>query len=458
MGLVRRLVSGGIWAFSAKAGSGVLTLALTAYVTRLLDPHSVGVLFLGFSIVVMLSVVVRLGLDQLGIKLIGEAISAGAHSLARVIAFRLIRIVAVFAVAVGSAVYLYFDEIAPLFFAVEGLGDGFRFLFSAWVVLVPLQLLFAELFRAYRRVAHASVFSGGTLFGGFGVGLVVGAGLLLFHLLGYPLTLNSTLTLILMVTLVFLVMEFRLIWRLSRSGKGDEQGADLAVVGHGALLRQGLPFLVIMLSLLSLVHMDTVILGFYRPEEEVAIYAAATRIVKLMVMSLIVAYEVAAPVIVELNAAGERERLQEILRVIATIAAIPAVVALAFFIFAPSFVLGFLYGDYYREGAEVLAILSIGQLVNVWTGLSGYTLNMLGFQKLNMYVYSTVSILALILCGLLADEYGPVGVAVVIACAWVLQNIATVILARRYTGIWTHAGFFILPRYVLAYLRGLKSG
>ena len=52
--LKQRLLSGGIWAFVAKAGTGVLTIAATAIVTRILDPGDVGVLFLSLSIIIMM--------------------------------------------------------------------------------------------------------------------------------------------------------------------------------------------------------------------------------------------------------------------------------------------------------------------------------------------------------------------------------------------------------------------
>ncbi len=456
--LKSRLLSGGIWAFSAKAGTGFLTIALTALMARILDPAGVGVLFLYFSIVIMVSVVLRLGLDQLGIKLIGEALSSGCPSRAREITYKIIRIVLLAGILVSSAFYLYFEEIAALFHDGEEIHDGgFRLLAALWLLVTPLQLLFAELFRAYRRISHASIFSGGTLFGGFAVGIVTGVLILVFHFTGIQMSVNTVLLVIVSVTIGFLVLELGLIRRLSKRHEAlPTEKENHAQVSYRDFLVQGLPFCITGISLLALIHMDTVILGLYRPEEEVAIYAASTRLVKLMVLSMIVAYEVAAPFIVELNAAGEKEKLETMLRTVAGMAALPALLAMVLFVLFPEKILALLYGEYYRSGAMILVILSIGQMINVWTGLSGYTLNMLGYQKLNMYVYATVTIVALLACLVFAERYGALAVATVISAAWAVQNILTVFLARCHTGIWTHASIVLVSKGASDVIRRLR--
>ena len=53
--LKQRLLSGGAWSFVAKAGASFLTVALAAIITRILPPGEVGVFFLSYSIIVLLS-------------------------------------------------------------------------------------------------------------------------------------------------------------------------------------------------------------------------------------------------------------------------------------------------------------------------------------------------------------------------------------------------------------------
>lgn len=62
-----------------------------------------------------------------------------------------------------------------------------------------------------------------------------------------------------------------------------------------------------------------------------AIHNAATRIAKLVIIIYMIVNEVIAPVIVELNIKGEKEKLEEVLRTTATITVIPFACVLLYF-------------------------------------------------------------------------------------------------------------------------------
>jgi len=203
---------------------------------------------------------------------------------------------------------------------------------------------------------------------------------------------------------------------------------------------------------LSLVHAETIILGFYRSEEEVAIYAATTRLVKLVTMSLIVVYEVVAPMIVELNAKNKKEQLQCVLRIAATMAAIPTSMVLIVFIFKASDILAFLYGNYYMEGANLVIILSLGQLVSVWSGLGSYTLSITGHHKVIMYTVSCVAIMAIASCLFFVKEHGAIAVAWIMSLAWIVQNVITALMTRSLVGVWTPAGILFSFKELKRYL------
>jgi O-antigen/teichoic acid export membrane protein len=186
--------------------------------------------------------------------------------------------------------------------------------------------------------------------------------------------------------------------------------------------------------------------------EEVAIYAATTRLVKLVTVSLIVIYEAIAPMIVELNSKNNKVKLQRVLRVAATIAAIPTSMVLILFIFKSSEVLGYLYGEYYKEGVGIMIILSIGQLVNVWSGLSNYTLSITGYHKINMYIVSFVAVVAIMSCLFFVREHGAYAVALIISIAWIIQNILAVIMTRYLVGVWTPADIYLSFKELRSYL------
>ena len=66
------------------------------------------------------------------------------------------------------------------------------------------------------------------------------------------------------------------------------------------------------------------------------------------------------------------------LRTVATIAGLPALFALFTFIAFGDTLLFFIFGEFYVDAWVVLVVLSVGKLVNVWTGSCGVTLMMTG--------------------------------------------------------------------------------
>lgn len=157
-------------------------------------------------------------------------------------------------------------------------------------------------------------------------------------------------------------------------------------------------------------------------------------------MPLLIVHLVVMPLVAEMYAQGRRTELERTLRSMATLGSIPASLVLATFVLLGGPILGLVYGDYYRTGATVLALLSLGQLVNVWTGCCTTTLMMTGHQLAMMTITMVCGSLTIVAILLVVGPYGSTGVAVATAAGLGLQNILMWLGARAATGMWTHAG------------------
>jgi O-antigen/teichoic acid export membrane protein len=104
-------------------------------------------------------------------------------------------------------------------------------------------------------------------------------------------------------------------------------------------------------------------------------------------------------------------------------------------------ILDLVYGSYYREGAAVLALLSIGLLASVCAGSCGITLAYTGHQKILMVITITSSAATLIAMFAAVKPYGIVGVAMAKAAGQILQNGIVLLVVKQKTGMWTHVGF-----------------
>ena len=204
------------------------------------------------------------------------------------------------------------------------------------------------------------------------------------------------------------------------------------------IFRVAWPLLITNLALLILTQADLWILGAFRPQEDVAIYGAAARVVFLLAMPLLVVNLVVMPLIAEMYAQGRRAELERTLRASATLAGIPAALILLIFVLLGAPLLGLVYGDYYRAGAVVLTLLSLGQLVNVWTGSSGMTLIMTGHQLVMMAITVVWGVVTIMVCLGVVGQYGPTGVAAATTAGLALQNVSMWLGAKAMTGMWTH--------------------
>ncbi len=256
---------------------------------------------------------------------------------------------------------------------------------------------------------------------------------MLSWLLGMELLLKDILIIILLAIMVGNIFSLSLIFKHFYNIKAA------TVSNIRALLRIGLPLLVSTISFFILSQADVWILGIYSTEDEVALYGASQRLMKITAMTLIVMNEVVSPIIVELNTKKQYFKMQKILQNLAFVAIIPALLTLFIFLSFGQEVMSIVYGEYYGGGALLLVILSIGQLFNAFTGSCGLTLGMTGHHDWVMYSSIVTGLIAVVGCLLVVQDYGVEGIATVMAASLAMQNITMLIIVRYKYNIWTFA-------------------
>ena len=130
----------------------------------------------------------------------------------------------------------------------------------------------------------------------------------------------------------------------------------------------------------------------------------------------------------------------------ATVAALPSFLALALFTFAAEPILRIIYGEYYVAGYSILITLSLGHLVNVWSGSCGYVLMMTGHQIAMMKISILSGAISVALAFLLVPGFGGFGAAASVSIGLVIQNLLMLFAVRRYLGIWTQIDISLLWR------------
>lgn len=195
-------------------------------------------------------------------------------------------------------------------------------------------------------------------------------------------------------------------------------------------LKEAIPMLLISSMYLINNETDTLMLGVLTSSTSVGIYAIANRGASLMNFILSVFNVAIAPTIASLYAAGEKKKLQKLVKQSANMVFLSSLpIALVLIVFGQWF-LG-MFGQEFIQGQAVLNILCIGKLINASTGAVALLLNMTGYQKYTFIGVAVSAILNIILNATFIPYWGAEGAAIATAISTVIWNILLVIFVQR---------------------------
>ena len=171
------------------------------------------------------------------------------------------------------------------------------------------------------------------------------------------------------------------------------------------------------------------------PEAAGAIFVAerTTRLVLLMLSGV---NQALAPQISAAFYRGEREHVERITRLASAGSLASALVILAVFVFAGTFILSIFDQSYATPQMHVVLILfALGATTVTACGPIELLLQLTGLQNELLKVLVVVNVLGLLLTALTTDLFGPVGAAAALAATVVTWNLIAVWIARRRIGI-----------------------
>lgn len=407
-----------------------MVFASNIMLAQLLSPQELGAYFLAFSLVTLGALLGQGGLGLAAVRFIAESVGLGQLGRAR----QMVRII--FGLGLPGSLlmgvaYLIFGDVlgAGLFHssalvAVTGLVAG-------WIIVMALQGLLAEAFRGFYDIRLASVF-GGTI-----------SGILLAGCLGALWLARERATL---DTVLLLAVGSGLANALLASWFLRQKVTSLPSVDASLKVKEVLnvswPLLTASLTYYMLTQADVWVLGTFRSEEEVGIYGLTVRLVTLLSMPLLIVNSVTPPLITEMYVRGERRELERVLRTISTLVALLTAPVLVAFVLFGGPILGVVFGEFYREGATALAVLSLGQLAAFWSGSCGMLLNMTGHQYPAMVITAFSAVVAVTVALATINSLGLLGAALGTSIGLTVQNLTLALYSYRIIGI---KSYMVLP-------------
>jgi O-antigen/teichoic acid export membrane protein len=399
-----------------------------ALLARLLTQETMGAFGLAISFITGGAMIGQLGLQQAVVRLVAESLGTGREGRARSAIGMVFRYCGLGNLGVAAIILLGGGSWLALSIWDSPLLAASMIGIALWIAVTSFQVLTSETFRGFQDLRSA------TLFGGVITWPLVLLALALISLLRDTVSLSHVIVVMIGATAVSLACGCTL---LRRKMKALEAPSPLR---SRELFSISLPLWINVLTAFALTQFDLWVLGAFVPKEEVAVYFGAQQLVVLVSMSLMLVNLVVPPFIADLYARGEKRRLEKVLRNTATLAGIPALLALLAFVFFGGPILGLVFTEGFRDGAAVLALLSLGKLVNVLTGSCGVTMSMTGHQTALMGITLFTSACTVTGCLLVVGSHGMIGVASVVCAGTIFENLAMWLGTRYFTGMWTHIG------------------
>ncbi|EIV2912818.1 TPA: oligosaccharide flippase family protein [Serratia marcescens] len=396
-------------------------------VARVLGVEGAGYFLLALSIITFLSTVGRCGFDNLVLRFSGISSGQNTTLISSQILKKTLLGCFVISVALALILAIFSKTISVSFFSKPEL-DLTLLSISPGLVGVSLFTLLAMALQGLRRII-LSVFI---------LNISVNIIFILIALSGVMHS-STDASLAFSASALITAILGGLIY-LSIQRKSKE--ANLTVVleqtdiGWGTVLTSAIPLWTVIVLSQFVQWSGQFLSGGYVPADDIARFAVAQRTSMLTSFALMAVNLVVAPRFAAFYHSGklvELRRLAIMSTRLVVVGAAPMVIAVFFF---PDLIMSF-FGKDFIEGASLLKILTIGQLVSVLTGSAGYLLMMSGHEKDVQKVFLFSAPLIFILIMTLTPIWGIVGTAWATSITISVQSLITVFFVKRRLGFYS---------------------
>jgi len=408
------------FAAGAKVSAAFVAFALTALVTRNMPNDEAGLFLLGFTLLTVLAVFFRLGLDNVILRFLS---AHGTDDFAQDKLNRGLLWVSTVTIPAMCLGMLLSEPIATHIFNKPDFAPILFWMLPA-LPATALFFLLSFAFQAQHRVVLTTLFQNlgiSTLFiAGFG-----------YLWLNQPEAISAvTAAQVYTVAALAVFIAAITLWF-------GQKGISFNLKGYSdkELTHASMNLWTAAIMGLAVQWSGILIAGAMLPAGDVALLTAAQRTAMLTSFVLMVVNMVVAPMYARLWKEGNIERIRYLAKwstrgMIAMV--LPVVTVMMIW---PGSIMG-LFGEAYKEAGLLLMILAAGQFINVATGSVGYLLNMSGHEREFNRVTLFTGPLTIALCIILIDYMGLEGAAISIAVGVSLQNIFALIMVKRRLGFW----------------------
>lgn len=428
--LIRTFIARGIAALGA--------LVLTVVIGRLYGPEGVGVYALAYGLLLGLGTLSRCGMDNALMRYVGQEYDSPYVLLylrwvgVRSLAISLIAAVILLAVRNWLQVFFDADDLSEILVGIAFATPAYTFGF-----------LLSGFFKGIRRPATGCLLENGS------IALVAGALILAWEwseyaggleVIGYSYAVASWLVFIQGSYQLWRWCKCQPWWQFQSKPIGNSRDAPVSL---SQFMTTSRAFFITNLANFSQSVLGVMIAGLLLTSGELGLFKSSQQTAMLIGFILIVINAIFPPRFALLYHQGKTQALGRLARQGAMIGAVVAAPLLIVCLLFPAWVLSW-FGPGFQEGAPLLRIIAIAQLVNVSTGSVGFLLNMTGNEKLMRNIAIICNALGLLGFFIFIPFFGALGAAIALAFFLVVQNLTAMVYVWKRLGIWTLPGPNIL--------------
>jgi O-antigen/teichoic acid export membrane protein len=395
------------------AGSGV-TMVMTYLLFRTIGDDQAGLFLLAYSTVVFIAACCGCGVEIVVLRQTAAAAATEAWGEANAVFLKSFVLVAVFASAVAAGVCVFSVQIAEVIFRKPEFSQPLR-QFSPAIAALALILIVSRCLQGWRRI-NSSVFmlnvSAGAL---FCLALVLirprnGADASFW----YSVAAVSTLA----AGLIFRAL-------IAKSGAGS--------ISWNTILKSAWPvWVMVMVETLSKL-VGQFFAGRYATPIEVSQLVLSQRIAMVSTIALVAATQDAAPVIAEAWKRNDIQAIRQALRKATLMGIFLSAPMQLPMLLAPHLVLS-IFSNRAGEGAHLLQISAIGQMVVILCGAGGFVLTMSNRENLMRNAVLISGVVAVLGGWVLTSLFGVTGAAISSSLALISMNISSSLSVKKHFG------------------------
>lgn len=405
-----------------RIGGAAAALFLAVYLGRTMGADDAGRFFVGLNVVLGFSFLTRLGLDTALIKLTGPAWERGDRSYMRGLLLQSMLISGVLSLALAVIGYIIVQS------SIIRLDDAglVATLKNCLIALPPFSvaLVLAGLLKGMRKPELA--------------GLLERSGLPVVTLI-FAMSLSAVFRQIdaAIVMLAYAIGALGLVVLGVSVAWRNTSTSDAVCYERWSIIKAAaLPLVVSGLAGFFINWWSGIAIAWFASPEDVGILGAAQRVANTFMLVLVAFNSVFAPRFPGLYQRGDLVALERLARrstrMMLAVTALPFIVCIIF----RSEVMS-VFGTEFTQGGLCMAILCIGQLINIATGSVGFLLNMTGHETITRQIVLVISSITLVLGTVVIALFGVLGAAIVTAAGIAAQNLWMAYVVQSKLGIST---------------------